>query len=97
MSLAVILAWAKANEAASILAGDIEAIMQYQRNEKSAERNNCFTQDKKPEACFGFLFFGYSRKLKALILHAPNVHQYVKYIECDHVNANYAPAKIPFQ
>lgn len=28
------------NEAASILAGDIESIMQYQRNEKSAERNN---------------------------------------------------------
>lgn len=28
------------DEAASILAGDIEAIMQYQRNEKSAERNN---------------------------------------------------------
>ena len=28
------------NEAASILAGDIESVMQYQRNEKSAERNN---------------------------------------------------------
>lgn len=28
------------DEAASILAGDIESIMQYQRNEKSAERNN---------------------------------------------------------
>ena len=28
------------DEAASILAGDIESVMQYQRNEKSAERNN---------------------------------------------------------
>ena len=28
------------DEAASILAGDIEAMMQYQRNEKSAEKNN---------------------------------------------------------
>ena len=28
------------DEAASILAGDIESIMQYQRNEKSAEKNN---------------------------------------------------------
>jgi hypothetical protein len=28
------------DEAASILAGDIEAMLQYQRNEKSAERNN---------------------------------------------------------
>jgi hypothetical protein len=28
------------DEAASILAGDIESMAQYQRNEKSAERNN---------------------------------------------------------